>query len=297
MFKILQQGCCLTITDLHFSRHPHPPLHFDLPNVMLQFQSTSSSTARHLLRLSSHMASHSDFFSHTSGRFLRRDQHRRQALLYRQFDVGALETVAASSAGSDGALEMHKLTEGRFNKNFKITTNRKDVVARISTPLAGPAHLVTASEVATMRFLRDRLGLKQVPQVLSWSSQASDTPVGAEYIIMDIANGVELRQVWHDLTNYQKLKVVQAWVDFESKVLKAFSGGGYGSLYHRNDLPADLSRNIFIDGERDENFVLGPSTVRSSFWEDECGPETDIKRDHGPCKSVQDNANHLLTLL
>ncbi|KAG2005569.1 protein kinase subdomain-containing protein PKL/CAK/Fmp29 [Coprinopsis cinerea AmutBmut pab1-1] len=59
-----------------------------------------------------------------------------------------------------------------------------------------------------MKFLRERLGLVQVPRVLSWSSRAEDTPVEAEYIIMDVADGVELFSVWHQLTMHQKLRLV-----------------------------------------------------------------------------------------
>lgn len=250
---------------------------------MLRPRSAPSSIVRRLLRLPGHKA----FRRHASGYFLRRDQQRKQALLDRQFDAEALKASVAASAGSSGVLNMRKLAEGRFNKTFKVQlSNRREVVAQIPTPLAGPANRVTASEVATMRFLRERLGLTQVPRVLSWSSQASDTPVGAEYIIMDVADGVELRQVWHGLKKRQKLEVVKAWVDFESEIIKAFSGGGYGSLYYRKDLPAGLSRDILVDGEKDEEFVLGPSTVRSSFWDDEYGPEMDIELDRGPCKSL-----------
>lgn len=46
-------------------------------------------------------SSHEDFFRHTTGRFLRRDEPRRQALLYRRFDVEALKTAAMTGAVSE----------------------------------------------------------------------------------------------------------------------------------------------------------------------------------------------------
>lgn len=105
-----------------------------------------------------------------------------------------------AGTAADGVSDMHKLAEGRCNRVFKVQlTDGRRFIARIPTPLAGPAHLVTASEVATMQFLRNRLGLTQVPRVLSWSSDALDTPVGSEYIIMVIADGVELHAVWHEM--------------------------------------------------------------------------------------------------
>lgn len=53
-----------------------------------------------------------------------------------------------------------KITEGGFNKIYFLgADDGSEVFARISTPIAGPAHYTTASEVATMNFLRNVLGL------------------------------------------------------------------------------------------------------------------------------------------
>ena len=65
--------------------------------------------------------------------------------------------------------------------------NGAEIIARIPTPQAGPAHWTTASEVATLK-LMDELGIL-VPKVLTWSSRA-DTEVGCEYIITEKAKGV-----------------------------------------------------------------------------------------------------------
>ncbi|KAF8894381.1 hypothetical protein CPB84DRAFT_1782912 [Gymnopilus junonius] len=228
------------------------------------------------------MASNEDLFRYTSGRWLH-DEQRRQALRYQRFNVDALKSVAASSARAGGVTGIRKIAEGRCNKVFNVQlTEGRQVIARIPTPLSGPPHLVTASEVATMEFLRNRLGLAQVPRVLSWSSRSEDTPVGAEYIIMDVADGVELHSVWHQLTMKQKLQLVYQWIKFESKVIKAFSGGsGYGSLYFRKDVPAEDAHDISVDGQTDEEFVLGPSTLQMGFWEDCYGSPKDIELSRG----------------
>ena len=66
-----------------------------------------------------------------------------------------------------------KLPEGLFNRAFLLVMdNGSEVIARIPTSVAGPAHFVTASEVATMEFMRD-LGVP-VPKVLAWSSNAEN---------------------------------------------------------------------------------------------------------------------------
>ncbi|KZV79762.1 hypothetical protein EXIGLDRAFT_846238 [Exidia glandulosa HHB12029] len=155
--------------------------------------------------------------------------------------------------------DMVKCAEGRSNRVFRLKLqNSRDVVARLPFAAAGPPHLVMASEVATIDFLRHRLNLP-VPRILDSASHASQTPVGAEYVSMDVADGIELQHIWHGLTMYQKMDVVRAWLTFESKVLKAFSGGGYGSLYYCTDLAPTDARDLFVDGVKDEEFVLGPS--------------------------------------
>ena len=226
---------------------------------------------------------HEDFFRYTSGRWLHREQEQ-QSLRYRKFNVQALKDVAMRSVGAEGVASFQKLAEGRCNKVFHVEmTNGRRVVARIPTPLAGLPHIVTASEVATMRFLRDRLGLTQVPRVLAWSSKAEETDVGAEYIIMDVVDGVELHSVWHELSMKQKLRLVHQWVKLESKIVKSFrNGGGYGSLYFRKDIPAEDRRDVVLeDGTQDEEFVLGPSTLQTGCWEDLYGSSVEL--DRGPC--------------
>ncbi|KAF9471186.1 hypothetical protein BDN70DRAFT_978364 [Pholiota conissans] len=73
--------------------------------------------------------------------------------------------------------------------------------------------------------LRNRSGLKQSPHVLSWLSWAENIPVGAEYIIMDVAVGAELHLAWHTLTMKQKLQLVYQWIKIESAVIGLPSKG------------------------------------------------------------------------
>ncbi|KAF8991797.1 hypothetical protein BDQ17DRAFT_1392929 [Cyathus striatus] len=128
------------------------------------------------------------------------------------------------------------------------------VIACIPTPLSGPPHLVTAT---------------------------SDMSVGAEYIIMDVADGIELHVVWHQLTMKQKLQLVNQWIKFKSKVIKAFSSSGYGSLYYHKDIPAQMTCDFFVDALKNDEFVLGPSTLQIGYWEDIYSNPTDIDLDCG----------------
>ena len=101
-----------------------------------------------------------------------------------------MKAVAANSVGAEECIRMIKLPEGLFNRVFLMSLNNgEDVIARIPTSVAGPAHWNTASEVATMK-LMDALGIP-VPKVLTWSSRG-DNQVGTEYIIMEKAKGIPL---------------------------------------------------------------------------------------------------------
>ncbi|PPR04741.1 hypothetical protein CVT24_006899 [Panaeolus cyanescens] len=243
---------------------------------------------RRLKNLGSTEPNPESFFRYTSGKWLH-DQKNNEALRYRRFNVDALKEEVKRSTGGLNVVRMSKWAEGRSNKVFLVQlSDGREVIARIPMPLAGPPHVVTASEVATMTFLRNRLGLTQVPRVISWSSQASKTPVGAEFIIMDLAGGIELADVWDKLTVHQKTKVVSEWVKFETKVIHAFEGGGYGSLYFRQDVPSDVARDVFLpnSNQPDSDYVLGPSVSQQGYWKDECLVPEDLIPQHGPWPDV-----------
>jgi hypothetical protein len=141
---------------------------------------------------------------------------------------------------------------------------------------------MTACEVATMDYVRNHLGLP-VPNVITWSSRAAENNVGAEYIIMDMADGVPLSSVWGKLDPRRKKNVVNSLVNIESGLLKAkFSH--YGGLYYKSDIPADQQApTLFAAGYRntaaEAKFCIGPSPDRA-FYEDE-RVQLDIHR--GPC--------------
>ncbi|KAF5319561.1 hypothetical protein D9619_008841 [Psilocybe cf. subviscida] len=214
------------------------------------------------------------FFQYTSGRWLH-DQEHNEVLRYRRFDIDALKDSITRSTGAYGVMDMSKIAKGRCNK-VQLTDGHRAVIARIPMPFAGPPYLATASEVATTTFLRNRLGLTQVPRVITWSSRASSTPVGAEFIVMDVADGIELAGVWDTLIMHQKFILVREWVKFEERVIHAFSSkGGYGSLYLRKGLSANVARDIFlVDADQlDEEYVLEPSVHMQAYWDEKYDPD------------------------
>ncbi|KAL0954812.1 hypothetical protein HGRIS_003757 [Hohenbuehelia grisea] len=173
---------------------------------------------------------------------------------------------------------MQKIAEGTYNKIFLLTLdNDRKVIARIPTTLAGPAHLVTSSEVATMDYVRG-LGTPS-PRVLAWCSHADDTPVNSEYIIMERVDGVELGRVWDTLEPATKDGVIREWVAIEKSLTRPIFSG-YGSIYYRQDIDSRISRELLTGTTCEKRFVIGP-TVERTVWDAE---RRDMDIDRGACK-------------
>jgi len=70
-------------------------------------------------------------------------------------NVQELQRIAAQSVGAHTCVSISKLAEGGYNKVFRLIMDNGSVaIARIPYPNAGPSHMTTASEVATMDFVR-----------------------------------------------------------------------------------------------------------------------------------------------
>lgn len=97
-----------------------------------------------------------NLFRYTSGRWLWNEAQELRDR-YTPLDVAELQKVAARTVGATECISITKLGEGSFNKAFKLTMDDgKTVIARIPHPIVGPDFYVTASEVATMDFVRPR---------------------------------------------------------------------------------------------------------------------------------------------
>ncbi|KAF7968156.1 hypothetical protein HWV62_31736 [Athelia sp. TMB] len=208
-------------------------------------------------------------FSYTSGRWLYNEAEQ-LAQRYLKFDVGALHRVVFDVCGSP-VVAMEK-KEGLFNKSFMCTlADGQQVTARIKNPIAGPEHLMTASEVATMDYVRSVLHVP-APRVLAWSSRAATNGVGAEYILMETAAGRQLGDVWGAMGAARKKDVVNAVIAAESR-LSGAKFAAYGSLYYTDDIaPAQRAPRLYADPNQadDGRFCIGP-TANRAFYEDERG--------------------------
>jgi hypothetical protein len=75
---------------------------------------------------------------------------------YVNFNLNTLPGIAEKAAGPDAVcVSLTKWPEGNSNKAFLATMrDGKELVVKIPNPNAGPAHYTTASEVATMQYVR-----------------------------------------------------------------------------------------------------------------------------------------------
>ncbi|KAI9659460.1 MAG: hypothetical protein M1821_001718 [Bathelium mastoideum] len=182
------------------------------------------------------MSSRDELYQYTNGRFLTQEKHQRDCR-YVRFDVDALCEIAASIGPSASPVREVEKLEGGFSKALRIQKeDGTELVAKIPCPNAGPARYTTASEVAVQEYVRDSTSIP-VPYIYAWSSDRSN-PVGAEYIIMEKATGVQLFRVWGQLEEARKLAMIKKLAEWESQLM-AVNFPAYGSLYPRKAIQGD----------------------------------------------------------
>ncbi|KAF2746697.1 hypothetical protein M011DRAFT_477924 [Sporormia fimetaria CBS 119925] len=205
------------------------------------------------------------FYKYTSGRWLWNEESQ-LARRYLEFDLSGLLQISAEAIGARSCVEIQKLPEGNFNKVFLVTMDDgQELIAKLPNPNAGRPHFTTASEVATMDYVRNVLGIP-APRVYGYSS-SKDNPVRAEYILMERSPGVELEKVWDDMPAEEKFDILKVLTRYEKAFVSA-SAPMYGSLYYAKDLACPC-QNQFLDSDNSndikEAFVVGPTTHRAFF--------------------------------
>lgn len=150
------------------------------------------------------------------------------------FNIIELKKAAAAAVNKDVASvqSFNKLAEGGFNRTLEITIDGLQVIARLPYPSTYPKHYSVANEVATMTLVRS-YGVP-VPKILAYSATHSNA-VGTEYIIMEKARGKEIGDVWYELSEKERMKVVVQVARVES-VLSSIPLPACQSVYFKNDL-------------------------------------------------------------
>lgn len=151
-----------------------------------------------------------------------------------------------------------------------------EVLARLPYPSTKPDRFAIASEVATLDLAR--ANCVPVPKVLHYSADA-DNPVGAEFMIMEKLPGRPIGDLWFDLSEDQRLKIISEIVQVEVKLSK-IDLPAYGSVYYERDLPADMSRTAIAPTSDSKGLCIGPH-AGLRWWYKERGS---IHIDRGPRK-------------
>lgn len=119
-----------------------------------------------------------------------------------------------------------------------------------------------------------------VPEILAWDCDPSN-PVGAEYIIMDKAAGQQLFQVWGDMSEPHRYKLIQNLARLESS-LASTQFPAYGNIYFRR---SNIERSLNLDSKTDPDglFCLGPA-YNSEWPGDSLEQSEEVRNYSGPCK-------------
>lgn len=181
-----------------------------------------------------------------------------------------------------------------MNRVFSLQLdNDKQLIAKIPFPVAGPKHYCTASEVATLDFLRTELHLP-VHRIRAWCSRAESSPVGTEYIMYDRIRGVPLDS--HDKTELPVeddpyVETLPALLRIES-TLARLRFSQIGNIYYREDVSEELQNRPLYAPDvpptaNSERFRIGPTTDRE-FWR---AGRARLDIDRGPCRCDVDSVS------
>lgn len=107
--------------------------------------------------------------------------------------------------------------------------------------------------------------------------------MGAEYIIMQKAPGIQLEDVWTGMGLKERVKVVEQILRYQQK-WKSISFKQFGSLYFAQDVRKQNSQApLYLDehgtGIENQKYAVGPSTGREYY---DAG-RASIHYDRGPC--------------
>lgn len=133
------------------------------------------------------------------------------------------------------------------------------IIARLPYPSTQPKLLATSSEVATMDLVRRHN--VPTPLVYAYSADANN-PVGSEYMVMQRVPGRSLTDIWYELCDRERVKILGKIVDQEAKLFN-IPLPAYGSIYKPSDLPNSVG-HAKVEADAGQ-FCVGPD-VSLEYW-------------------------------
>ncbi|KAJ6096620.1 hypothetical protein N7486_007366 [Penicillium sp. IBT 16267x] len=216
----------------------------------------SATSKQKIHRNSSHIEG-LDPHKYDSGRWLL-NEGQELALRFIDFDFDALCSKLLELSGKQDLLNCEKI-EGGSNRAFIFTFNDdRQLVAKLSFRVAGPATLITASEIATIQYLQKKTNIP-IPQILDWSADASN-PIGSEYIITEHAGGISVWEKWSSMTLKQRIRFIEAVYKQLKEVVK-LEFPAYGSIYFDDEHVKLYPTKALEDG-----FCIGPH-CGTQWWD------------------------------
>jgi hypothetical protein len=137
------------------------------------------------------------------------------------------------------------------------------MIAKIPYKSTAPEYYATASEAATLTFLRSQD--LPVPKVYGYCATI-DNPVGVEYLLMEKAPGVSLESRWSSFTEQEIEELANSMVEIEAKLF-SIRFGAIGSLYFKKDIVRNLQAPLYQEDfeEASSQFCIGP-IADYKFW-------------------------------
>ncbi|KAK0460523.1 kinase-like domain-containing protein [Desarmillaria tabescens] len=199
-----------------------------------------------------------------------------------KFNVDALCNISTSVVGAQKCVRFESFAQGAYNKLFLLGfDNGAEAIARISSPLVGNLHMSTASEVATMEYVREVFG-EPTPRVLAWSRTPKlRAAVESDFILMERVHGVSLEDRWLNTFDADMGALLKDLISFDIHLHGRFFSQ-IGSLFFKEDVSPELrDRPLYLKEEHNtepaaQKYRIGP-VVDKQYWFNEY-----VEGDRGP---------------
>ncbi|OQO04824.1 hypothetical protein B0A48_07841 [Cryoendolithus antarcticus] len=206
-----------------------------------------------------------DPYTYTQGRWLHKDEERAEARSLK-FEFEALLDVAIKCTIGAQRVVHYEKKEGGYNRVFLIRfDNESQVIARLSTPLAGRLSLSVQSEVATLQYINERTKVC-APRVIASSAWTGPGSVGAEYMITTVVPGKSLGDEWNSMNPLQHVECIKSLGGLAKDLCEA-NFPAFGSLY------LNTRRHPFPTIALDDDYCNGPHCA-PRYWR--CGPDEPV---------------------
>jgi hypothetical protein len=107
--------------------------------------------------------------------------------------------------------------EGAFNKLYKVDAeDGRQALMRVALPV--DPHFKTASEVATINFIRQKTHIS-VPEIIAFDASNSNE-LGFEWILMELMPGKPLCEVWRGLFMQKKEGLIREIASFSRRAIR-----------------------------------------------------------------------------